>query len=202
MPKKPTHKALQVIVDEHVAVAAVLRSLRPLIEQGPNDHPERFFDVLRAMLFYIDEFPEKRHHPNESNLLFPKVARKAPELMPVIRKLESDHMQGEARVRELQHQLLAWELLGDVRRAEFVDALNDYVRFYLDHMRTEETQVLPVALRVLDESDWAELDRVFGEARDPLAGGVRDPVYERLFTRIVLAAPAPIGVGPQLRDAG
>ena len=83
-------KSLQIIVDEHVALAAVLRSLRPLIEQGPGDQPERFFDVLRAMLFYIDEFPEKRHHPNESNLLFPKVARRAPGLMPVIHRLEAD----------------------------------------------------------------------------------------------------------------
>ncbi|MEY3487645.1 MAG: hypothetical protein RL075_1650, partial [Pseudomonadota bacterium] len=31
---------------------------------------------------------------------------------------------------------------------------------------------------------------------DPLAAGVRDPFYDRLFSRIVLTAPAPIGVGP------
>ncbi|NBX20402.1 MAG: hemerythrin domain-containing protein, partial [Betaproteobacteria bacterium] len=32
--------------------------------------------------------------------------------------------------------------------------------------------------------------------RDPLATkGQRDPVYDRLFTRIVMRAPAPIGVG-------
>jgi hypothetical protein len=31
------------------------------------------FDVLRAMLFYIDEFPERLHHTKESELLFPKL---------------------------------------------------------------------------------------------------------------------------------
>ena len=196
---KATHPALQVIIDEHVAVSAVLRSLVPLVDEGPGDEPGRFFDVLRAMLFYLDEFPEKRHHPNESNLLFPKVARRAPHLMPVIHRLESDHMQGENRIRELQHQLLAWELLGDARRSEFVENLKEYIRFYLDHKRTEETQVLPVAVDLLQEDDWAELDRVFAAARDPLAGGTRDPAYDRLFTRIVLAAPAPIGVGAELR---
>jgi hemerythrin-like domain-containing protein len=193
-----TQGAQKIIVDEHTAVAAVLRSLGPLVAQGPGDEPHRFFDVLRAMLFYIDEFPEKRHHPKESNLLFPKVARKAPELMEVIRKLEADHMQGESRIRELQHQLLAWELLGDSRRAEFVQNLEDYIRFYLDHMRLEETQVLPAARRVLDAADWAELDRAFEATRDPLAGGIPDPVYDRLFTRIVLATPAPLGVGPEM----
>src|SRR5438067_13331159 len=119
MPKR-TRITLQIIIDEHVALAAVLRSLQPLVDQGPGDEPERFFDVLRAMLFYIDEFPEKRYHPNESNLLFPKVARRAPGLMPVIHRLEADHLQGDGRIRDLQHKLLAWELLGDARRAEVV----------------------------------------------------------------------------------
>jgi hypothetical protein len=65
-------------------------------------------------------------------------------------------------------------------------------------MRTEETQVMPVARRVLDAAEWDELDRAFEASRDPLAGGTRDPVYDRLFTRIVLATPAPLGVGPEL----
>ena len=199
MPSTPA--CLRIISDEHAAVAAVLRSLMPLIEQGPGDEPERFFDVLRAMLFYIDEFPERRHHPNESRLLFPRVLRQAPELMATIHRLEADHLQGEGRVRELQHELLAWELLGESRRDVFVGHVQEYVRFYLDHMRMEETQVLPVALRVLGESDWAELDRAFEGARDPLAGGVRDPAYDRLFTRIVLATPAPLGVGRELHKA-
>jgi hemerythrin-like domain-containing protein len=190
--------ALKVILDEHAAVAAVLRSLHPLVEQGPGDEPERFFDVLRAMLFYIDEFPEKRHHPKESNLLFPRIARKSPEAMAIIERLEGDHMQGERRIRQLQHQVLAWELLGEIRRPAFVENLREYTRFYLEHMRVEETQLLPIARRVLDDSDWAELDRDFESAGDPLSGGKPDPAYDRLFTRIVLATPAPLGVGKEL----
>jgi hemerythrin-like domain-containing protein len=188
--------ALQVIRDEHAAVSAVLRSLLQMMERGPDEEPERFFDVLRAMLFYIDEFPERLHHPKESDLLFPKVARVAPELLPVIRRLEDDHMQGENRVRELQHLLLAWELLGDGRRAAFEEAAHRYVEFYLSHMRLEETQVLPVAQKLLGDADWTQLNAAFQAHRDPLASNERDPAYDRLFTRIVMRAPAPIGVGP------
>ncbi|HEY8051001.1 MAG TPA: hemerythrin domain-containing protein [Ramlibacter sp.] len=196
-----TPATLKLIADEHAAVAAVLRSIQPLVDEGPGDEPQRFFDVLRAMLFYLDEFPERHHHPNESNLLFPRVVRNAPELMPVIQKLEADHMQGEQRIRELQHQLLAWELLGGSRRAAFATAIHDYIRFYLDHMRIEETHVMPVARQVLGPQDWEELDRAFEASRDPLAGGARDPAYDQLFTRIVLATPAPLGVGPELHKA-
>lgn len=188
MPHAQT--AFQIIRDEHAAVSTMLRSMARLIDRGPGDAPETFFDVLRAMLFYIDEFPERRHHPKESDLLFPKIARHLPELMPVIRRLETDHLQGEARVRELQHLLLAWELLGDSRREAFVSAAQAYVRFYLDHMRTEEVQLLPAAERDLPEADKAELDAAFRHERDPLAGGESLPNYDRLFARVLMKVPA------------
>jgi len=192
-----TRPALQVIRDEHAAVSAVLRSMLQMMERDPDEQPERFFDVLRAMLFYIDEFPERRHHPKESDLLFPKIARVAPELMGVIERLEADHVSGESRVRELQHLLLAWELLGDSRRAAFQEAAARYVEFYLNHMRTEETELLPVAQKHLSEADWTQLNAAFAtHADDPLVSGDHDPVYDRLFTRIVMRTPAPIGVGP------
>ena len=193
-----SHLASQIIRDEHRALAAVLRSVLMLVEDGPGDQPNRFFDVLRAMLFYIDEFPERLHHPKESDLLFPKLARAEPALLDVIRKLEADHMDGEGRVRELQHLLLAWELVGEARREGFVDAAQAYVKFYLEHMRTEETQLLPAAERSLSAQDWDELDRAFRTDPDPLAAGTHDASYDRLFTRIVLSAPAPIGVGAAL----
>ena len=182
--------AFQILRDEHAAVSSVLRAMSRLIDRGPADDPSGFFDLLRSMLFYIDEFPEHRHHPKESDLLFPKIARHLPELMPVIRRLEADHLQGEGRVRELQHLLLAWELLGESRRAAFVATAQDYVRFYLDHMRTEEVQLLPAAERDLPEADKAELDAAFCHERDPLAGGESHPNYDRLFARVLMKVPA------------
>ena len=192
--------AFQIIRDEHAAVSAVLRSLTRMIERGPGDAPERFFDVLRAMLFYIDEFPERRHHPKESDLLFPKVVRVAPDTMNTVERLERDHMGGEVAVRELQHQLLAWELLGDAHKAVFEDAARQYAAFYLEHMRLEEDVILPAAEKGLNAADWHELDAAFGANRDPLnRKAPQDSVYDRLFTRIVMKAPAPIGLGPSAR---
>jgi hemerythrin-like domain-containing protein len=188
--------ALQIIRDEHSSLAAVLRSLLQMLARGPADNPEQFFDVVRAMLFYIDEFPEARHHPKESQLLFPMLLRAAPELAPVIDELEREHALGESRIRELQHLLLRWELLGDTHRERFAQAVGEYVGFYLNHMRIEETKLLPVADRHLCDSERAELDAAFRTNRDPLGPGGHQGIYERLFTRIVMSAPAPIGVGP------
>ena len=191
-----THPSIRIIHDELMALAAMLRSLGMMIERGPAQEPEVFFDVVRAMLFYIDEFPEKRHHPKESDLLFPRVVRLAPEVFDTVVHLEKDHSNGESTVRELQHLLLAWELLGEPRRSVFEQAVKRYIGFYLEHMRLEEEVILPAAQRVLDDQDWAELDAAFETNCDPLTGKYpRDPAYNRLFTRIVSQAPAPIGLG-------
>lgn len=188
--------SLQMIREEHASLSAVLHSLRLMLDHGPDDEPAAFFDVMRAMLFYIDEFPERQHHPKESRWLFPKVAARSADAAEAIARLEREHQGGEAAVRELQHLLLGWELMGDARREAFADALRRYIQFYLDHMRLEETVVLPAAQEHLTASDWAAIDTAFGSNTNPLAPGrPRDAAFDRLFTRIVMRAPSPIGLG-------
>ena len=188
--------SIQIIHDEHSTLAAMLHSFGMMVERGPGKDPHNFFAVLTAMLFYIDEFPERLHHPKESELLFPPVARLAPDTAELIARLDRDHDKGESAVRELSHLLQAWELIGESRRAVFEATTKRYLAFYLEHMRLEETVIIPAALKVLKEADWKEIDAAFATNCDPLTGKTpRDPVYDRLFTRIVMHAPAPIGLG-------
>jgi hemerythrin-like domain-containing protein len=175
--------AIRLIREEHAALAAVLKSLQALVESGPRDEHATFFETVAAMLFYVDEFPERRHHPTESNLLFPMLLTAAPELTAVIRSLEMEHVAGEGRVRELQHLLLAWRFLGDSRRPKFAAALAEYVRFYLAHMSLEEAELLPVAAARLSPSQVAELDAAFDAARDPLVGG-HGPSLDQLLSLV------------------
>lgn len=189
-------ESLKIIREEHATLATLLRSMERLIAQGPGPQPANYFEVLRAMLLYIDEFPERLHHPKETELLFPPVAERAPEAAATIAQLNRDHEQGERAVRDLLHQLVAWELLGEGRKAAFADAVDRYVAFYLEHMRLEETVVLPAAQRVLSPTDWAALDAAFARNCDPLGGRFApDAAYDRLFSHIVMKAPAPVGLG-------
>jgi hemerythrin-like domain-containing protein len=190
------HQSIQIIRDEHATLAALLRSFGMMVERGCGKQPENYFDVMRSMLFYIDEYPERLHHPKESELLFPRVARRVPETLELIARLDQEHAKGESAVRELQHLLLAWELLGESRRGVFEAAAQHYLAFYLEHMRLEETVILPAAIKVLNAADWQELDAAFATNCDPLTGKYpRDPIYDLLFTRIVTRAPEPIGLG-------
>lgn len=190
-------RTLQIIHSEHGALAAMLRSLLLLLDRARRTSTLPDFALLRAMLFYVDEFPEQRHHRRESELLFPKLRARSLQARMVLDELEEQHRQGEARIRALEHALLAFEVLGEPRRTAFEDAVRQYTDFYLAHMATEEREILPLAERVLTPEDWAELDAHFERNADPLAGGTapQDEPWRRLFTRIVNTAPAPIGLG-------
>jgi hypothetical protein len=66
-------------------------------------------------------------------------------------------------------------------------------------MALEETEVLPLANRVLSADDWLEIDAAFLKNRDPLTGHEPDDIYRPLFSRISMIAPAPIGLGPAIK---
>jgi hemerythrin-like domain-containing protein len=189
------HVTTRIIREEHTALAAMLRSIPLLLEQHRRQATQPDFAALRAMLFYVDEFPEQRHHRKESELLFPKLRARTPLSRTLLDKLDEDHARGEHMIRELEHALLAFEMLGDSRRVVFEQAAQRYVDFYLAHMALEEREILPLAERVLTERDWAELDEAFSANQDPLTGHAPEADYRALFTRIVGIVPAPIGLG-------
>ena len=187
--------SLTIMKDEHQALAAMLKSLPLLLGQARRDGRPVDFGLVRAMLFYIDEFPERLHHTKESELLFPKLRARAPELGASLDKLERDHAHGERSVRELARLLLAWEVMGEARREAFERAAEQYVDNYLRHMAQEEAEILPAALQHLSAADWAELDAAFAANRDPLTGHEPEAAYRPLFQTILNRAPAPIGLG-------
>ena len=198
-----THASVTIILHEHRALSAMLRSILLLL----GDHRRRGtlpdFDALRAMLFYVDEFPEKLHHPKESHLLFPKLRGHSAHSDGVLDRLDRDHARGEHAIRSLEHALLGFEMMGetdqrDPRGATFETAMNLYVRFYLEHMHIEETEVLPLAEAMLGADDWAELDGAFQTNCDPLAGHDAVAAYQPLFRKILRTLPGSSGVGSAL----
>jgi hemerythrin-like domain-containing protein len=188
--------AIRIILSEHAALSAMLRSFLSLLEQHHRLGTLPDFAALRAMLFYVDEFPEQRHHRKESELLFPKLRARAPLARDLLDHLDEDHRRSERSVRDLEHALLGFEMLGEPRRLGFEQAAKRYVDGYLTHMALEEQQLLPLAVRVLTPEDWAQIDEAFGANQDPLTGHPPEAAFQALFTRIVNLLPAPLGLGP------
>lgn len=186
MQAKPL--TIAVIEAEHQALAAMLHSVPLLLAEWRRQQAmpaAADFARLRAMLFYIDEFPAKLHHPKESQLLFPKLRARAPDIRDLLDRLDEDHLRGERAVRDLEHALLAFEMMGEPRRAAFEQMCERYVRAYLNHMQTEERELLPLALQVFSADDWLDLDEAFAANRDPLTGHAPEEEYRALFQKVL-----------------
>lgn len=203
-PRQPTmHTSLSIIRGEHHALAAMLRSIQMLLAEHRRRNSLPDFGLLRAMLFYVDEFPERLHHTKESELLFPMLRNHTAEINDTLDRLDRDHAAGERAIRNVEHELLGFEMMaetaqGPERRERFEKAMNDYLAFYLEHMHLEEGVVLPLAERVLTPAEWLELDAAFELNRDPLAGHDPDGIYRPVFQKILGLLPAPLGLGPAL----
>ena len=188
-------KALAILRQEHSALAAILHGLEFIgakLERGEH------FDlkVLRAMLFYIDSFPDRFHHPKEDGYLFPTIQKRTGAADAVIAKLEDEHHQGMLAIRVVEQRLLHYEEGGAAYATALAESLHGYIESYRRHIRTEEEVLLPIAEQVLQAEDWRELDSVFTGHRDPLLGLDARQGFERIFTHIVSIMPAPLGVGP------
>ena len=198
------HPTLSIIHDEHGVLSAMLRTIGLLLGESRRRGTLPDFTMLRAMLFYVDEFPERLHHTKESQLLFPRIReRSGGELGEVLDGLDADHTRSQAAVRELQHELLGLEMMdgtldGEGRRVHFEASMTQYIASYLEHIRIEERQVLPLAERVLTAPDWAELDAAFMQNHDPMTRREAGDPFQPLFRRILTNLASPLGLGPAL----
>jgi hemerythrin-like domain-containing protein len=184
------HDSIALLRAEHRSIATLLRGARALVTRARERGETPDFDLLRAVLFYLAEFPERHHHRRESLGLFPRVRARAPLVRHVLDHLEEDHVRGDACLRELAHALTAFQLLGEPRRAAFETLLARYVDFQRSHMALEEDEIFPLALHVLCERDWRELAAEFAAPPDPSTGGMPDADYRGLFGRLRPLLPA------------
>lgn len=190
-------KAIGIIRDEHRALAAVLHGLLYLVRDVRDHGAAPNFPVLSAMIYYIDAFPERFHHPKEDRYLFPLVRARSPSSAGVLDLLEAEHHVGAAKMRTLMQTLTRYREGGPGEGAAFMAAVEDYVAFERDHMRREEREVLPAAQQHLTAGDWEAVDAAFSGSTDPLLGAAPEMQWAQIFSRIANLAPPPIGVGPE-----
>ena len=185
--------AINILKDEHRSISVILLALKELaaMAQDPQVRPD--FAVFRSMLRYVDEYPEKLHHPKEDQYLFARLAQRSPEARNLVEDLKAEHAKGAALIRELERKLLFFEEGYPKGGREFVEAVGEYAEFHWKHMRKEENELLPLAQTYLTPRDWEAIDRAFAANTDPIAG-VRQRDFQALFSRIANLAPAPVGL--------
>jgi nucleotide-binding universal stress UspA family protein/hemerythrin-like domain-containing protein len=187
-PMDDAQRALAIIRDEHRSLAAVIHGLQRAVQQ-----PQPDFALLRAMLFYVECFPERLHHPKEEAWLFDRLRRRTSESNALIDELLAQHAEGARLFAALAQRLQDWAEGGD--RAAFVAALEAFVQAQWRHMAAEEQVVLPTAVQHLQADDWAAIAAAFAANGDPRFDAATGDSFERLNAQLLNWAA---GVKPAL----
>jgi len=189
-------KSIGIILAEHRSLAAVVHGLLYLVREIRDHGAAPDFTLLGSMIYYIDAFPERHHHPKEDRYLFRLLRARCPEAGAVLDDLARQHAEGGERIRALEQALSRYQHGGADEFPAFAREVERYAAFHWDHMHREESEVLPLAAKHLTADDWEAIDAAFEGNTDPLFGQTNSAGWESLFRRIVHLAPPPIGVGP------
>jgi hemerythrin-like domain-containing protein len=188
--------ALDVIQDEHRTIAAILHGMEFLVREIRARRKKIDPRVFHAMIYYLDTYSDRMHHPKEDQYLFGVLRQRSSEAGALIAALEREHAGGAEALRRLAQSVIRYEEGGDREFPGFEREVGNFVEGYRDHMRKEEQQLFPLARKVLTPLDWVMIDEAFKENRDPLAAERETKDYEKLIERIIELAPPPIGFGP------
>ena len=173
--------------EEHAYFGRLLQVLQEEVDtlyagETPN------YELVLDIVFYLRDYSDQVHHPREDEA-FKRLARRSPELRPILVRLQQEHRvlaQAGERLRELVE-----EAAGDavVPRADIEAAASTFIVYYRNHIATEEKEVLPVAARELSEEDWAAARDAAPAKLNPLAGDADDR-FRRLRRRIAGESPS------------
>jgi hemerythrin-like domain-containing protein len=189
-------KAIAIIQDEHRAITAVVEGLRQLVAGIAAGRMAPDHALLAALFHYIEQFPERLHHPKEDDYLFARLRVRRPEATALLDGLQREHEVGRERFAELKALWERWRA-DPAALPPFAEAVERYSHFHWLHMRREEEQVLPLAAEALAPEDWAAIDAAFASNNDPVVGAPASKAFRELFRHLVAIMPPPLGVGPE-----
>lgn len=182
--------ALDAIRNDHRRLAAVLQAVRDLVVRVREAGGLPDFERLRAVLYYLDAFSARLHHPKEDEFLLQPLRARGGEAVAVVDDLEQEHARVAAAVSSLEQALLRYEAGGEREFVAFATAVEGFSDFYVQHMHKEETLAMPLAEKLFSVDDWARLDAAFAAARDEQGGVEEDREFRELFLRVLGPASA------------
>ena len=168
---------------DHANVAKLLDLLESeilSIEVGKTpDYP-----LLRNIMQYITQYPDRYHHPKE-DLIFAQLVRREPGVRSDVEALLKEHVSLGTAGWEFD-RLLRKADVDSVHMREGVAAAGfAYVRALREHMLKEERKLFPLTMAVLTKEDWQLIDDEVDAIEDPLFGEMIAEDYQRLYQFIV-----------------
>ncbi len=188
-PPPAAVRAIALIKGEHRQIAHMLSAMQALVARYRDARGERDFELLEAMLLYLEKVPDQVHHPKEDAVLFPALARHASAGKRLVDELELEHACGRPLLTAVCGALHAFRDGAVNGLDRLILGVDEFAEFYGNHMRKEEEQLLPLAVAHLAAGDWERVADAFGDNADPRPGAALAGDYHRLYQCIAELMP-------------
>ncbi len=175
---------IDVIRSEHRSLGRVIHALQKIAMELRAGLRDPDFALLCAMLYYIDIFPDRVHHPKEEIYLFKALRLRITAANELLDKLQEEHIRGAHLLHQVDQMLVRYQGGAPDGAEIFASAVETYADLHWNHVRREEQEVLPLAARHLAESDCWIMAKAFLANEDPLFGARPLREFDRLLAHI------------------
>jgi len=147
------------------------------------------YELMLNIMFYMTHYSDVLHHPKE-DLVFAKIREREHGVAGTVDNLAAQHARLKKSGQELVRQLDDI-MNGTISSREVVETTaRDYVGTMRSHMRIEETEILPLAGKLLTTRDWNAIHTAIERVEDPLFGKHPEGRYVALQQQIARQAQA------------
>lgn len=189
--------ALNTIRAEHRSLGAVINNMKAMLVEIREERMKMDFPLFWSMVYYIDAFPNRLHHPKEDDWLFSRLQRRTRAADGLIAELQRQHNAEPAALGSIRRDLGNFEAGLPDGLETLIQTVALYAEATWKHLRTEEHEMLPLAETHLIPTDWDDIAAAFAKNADPLTGLNDTETLSLLFHDIVRKTPAPLGLGKQ-----
>ncbi|UCH16503.1 MAG: universal stress protein [Burkholderiales bacterium] len=195
-------RAVALIQDEHRSLSAVIQGMLHLVADARGAESAGFDrSTFERLLHYAVEFPEKHHYPSEERTLYRLLRERGDQDRELIQALEAHHVDEHGLVGSLRRAVAATPAGVRVDSgSDLATALDALAAHEWDHMRLEEYTLIPLALEVLTEAEWAEVACAFEKSYAPGHAASPDDAFDLEFASIAGSLKLPIAHPGPARD--
>ncbi|MGQ0523213.1 MAG: hemerythrin domain-containing protein [Betaproteobacteria bacterium] len=183
--------AAATIKQEHHTLSVVVEMAQRLLADIERQHAVPDFALFAAALLYIDDFPDRCHHPKEDKYLFDALRRRTTAFDSVLDELQADHVRSSQMLTYMERALVRYQAGRVDGLSRFKDAVDAYAVLLSQHMRSEE-ELLDRARDILTEEDWQRIAAAFEANDDPMTGANGREEFRKLYLRILTLLPRKI----------
>src|SRR4030095_1667965 len=171
---------------DHANFAKLLALLEAQLELlGKAESPD--YELMLDIMYYMTHYPDTVHPPMEDRI-FAKLKKREAGTSSRVDVLVDQHAQlhknGEALVQDLDDIVNG----SIASRARIEASARRYVSDFREHMRVEEAEIIPLAVRHLLAEDWSSMGAAHRDVDDPLFGKREERRYATLRRHIAAHA--------------